>query len=106
VTAPAKAAEPGGVQPDLILPPGFDRVGEVVRIEQERGDEPVTIEEVFAAGEEGKRTHVRRWRMTRADLVPCTACGLRGHVAGDPVRCLHGGSLRIGESPWMNGGAE
>lgn len=32
----------------------------------------------------------RRWRMRPEDLVPCTVCHLRGHVAGDPEKCLHG----------------
>lgn len=32
-----------------------------------------------------------------ADLVPCTRCGLRGHTAGDPDRCLYyHGSLGLG----------
>lgn len=31
------------------------------------------------------------------DLIPCTYCGLRGHVAGDPDRCIQPISLRLGE---------
>jgi hypothetical protein len=27
--------------------------------------------------------------LTDADLTPCTRCHLRGHVAGDPDRCLY-----------------
>lgn len=35
--------------------------------------------------------------LRRADLTPCTRCGLRGHVAGDPDRCLYyRGSLGLG----------
>lgn len=138
----------GAVQPDLVLPPGFDRIGDVVRFEQDPGpsadrargvpgsliaesipepaaegqepalsgttdlDEPVTMDEVFAAGEEGYRPQARAWRMTRADLVPCTRCGLRGHVAGDPDRCLYyrgnfglGGQAAqaIEAAQWQNG---
>jgi hypothetical protein len=37
------------------------------------------------------------------DFVPCTRCGLRGHVAGDPERCLAERSLGLGQSPWMGG---
>jgi hypothetical protein len=46
------------------------------------------------------------------DLRPCTRCGLRGHVAGDPDRCLYyRGSFGLGgqaaqaadEAHWRNG---
>ena len=36
-----------------------------------------------------------------ADLVPCAACGLRGHAAGDPERCLHGSATQgLGGQAW------
>ena len=27
--------------------------------------------------------------LTGVDVVPCSRCGLRGHEAGDPEKCLH-----------------
>jgi len=57
----------------------------------------VTAAEAFVPGEDGKFPPRSSWRMTRADLVPCTRCGLRGHTAGDPDRCLwYRGSLGLG----------
>lgn len=35
------------------------------------------------------------------DLVPCTACSLRGHVAGEPGRCSGLTGTGIGQSAWM-----
>jgi hypothetical protein len=38
-----------------------------------------------------------RWELGGADVTPCTRCKLRGHVAGDPDRCLYyHGSLGMG----------
>ena len=165
------------VQPDLVLPPGFDRVGEVVRFEQDsgpaveraptghgavagfhpvpagEGQEPATLpigtsgeletgpehaasgsdpcegvratrsqgtlglpgtvappkqRRCSACGELGHRKTTcsalppadpddepesgfdcRSERSLKpADFRACTRCGLRGHVAGDPDRCL------------------
>lgn len=39
------------------------------------------------------------------DFVPCTRCHLRGHVAGDPDRCLVLHVSGLGSSPWMAAGA-
>jgi hypothetical protein len=36
--------------------------------------------------------------LTEADMIPCTLCGLRGHVAGDPDRCYQQISLGLGGS--------
>jgi hypothetical protein len=36
--------------------------------------------------------------LTSADVVACTRCGLRGHVAGDPDRCYQQISLGLGGS--------
>jgi hypothetical protein len=47
-------------------------------------------------------TYRERWHLKRADLVPCTRCGLRGHKAGDPDRCLqYRGSLGLGGQAWQ-----
>lgn len=35
-------------------------------------------------------------RMRIADVIPCTRCHLRGHIAGDPDRCIQPISLRLG----------
>lgn len=38
--------------------------------------------------------------MTELEETPCTRCGLRGHLAGDPDRCISSsqlGSVRLGE---------
>lgn len=34
--------------------------------------------------------------LTEVDMIPCTLCGLRGHVAGDPDRCYQQISLGLG----------
>lgn len=40
--------------------------------------------------------------LTGVDLVPCARCGLRGHVAGDPDRCLRAsGAAGIGSQAWL-----
>jgi hypothetical protein len=57
-------------------------------------------------GAGGPGRPVNAENMTRADLVPCTRCGLRGHVAGDPDRCLrYTGSLGLGGQAWQAQGA-
>ena len=38
------------------------------------------------------------------DLVPCKACSLRGHVAGDPDRCLQ--PVKLGLGGWQFRGEE
>lgn len=38
----------------------------------------------------------RALRMRRVDVEACTACGLRGHVAGDPVKCFQPISIGLG----------
>lgn len=41
----------------------------------------------------------REWRLRPIDLIHCKRCALRGHVAGDPVKCTQPISLRLGEWP-------
>jgi hypothetical protein len=121
VTALAVAGAGGGaVAPDLVLPPGFDRVGDVVRFEQDSGpavelaptghgdDAPGFHPEPAGEGQEpalshnrvgrpSREVHAARWEMGGADVTPCARCGLRGHVAGDPDRCLYyRGSFGLG----------
>lgn len=47
-----------------------------------------------------------KWKHRPEDLAPCTKCGLRGHVAGDPDRCLPDKvEIRgLGGAQWMTGG--
>lgn len=43
-----------------------------------------------------------RLPLSAADLTPCKACGLRGHEAGDPDRCLRGvATLGMGAQSWV-----
>ena len=42
--------------------------------------------------------------MRPIDLVPCKACSLRGHVAGDPDRCLQ--PVKLGLGGWQFRGEE
>lgn len=155
MTALALAGAGGGsVQPDLVLPPGFDRLGDVVRFEQDYrekrpsgeldrggaspGVDPCEVkgatpspgtdgrgpashgglrastsdvaERPGRIGLPGAVAHKRgRGRppkvlddaLADADLIPCARCGLRGHVAGDPDRCLfYRGSLGLGGSAY------
>jgi hypothetical protein len=143
VTALATAGADGSaVAPDLVLPPGFDRIGDVVRFEQqvEAGAQggtaqsaplgevdivqpdatnlappPLPVQQhrcarcrarghnarTCRAGAEGEdpddTPDPPNAKLRRADRIPCTRCGLRGHVAGDPDRCLYyRGSLGLG----------
>lgn len=70
----------------------------------------------FWYGLSGRMVTGERWAIVRAldmrhdgvgslDVIPCTKCGLRGHVAGDPDRCLVSRDPRagMGQSPWMGG---
>lgn len=41
--------------------------------------------------------------MREEDLIPCTRCSLRGHVAGDPERCIGLRGTGLGQSPFMTG---
>jgi len=41
----------------------------------------------------GKPHNYRSMEVTGLDLIPCLACGLRGHLAGDPDRCLGSSEL-------------
>lgn len=42
----------------------------------------------------GGRGHDNRMKpLDPIDETPCTRCGLRGHVANDPVKCLEGSEL-------------
>jgi hypothetical protein len=154
VTALALAGTGGGaVLPDLVLPPGFDRVGDVVRFDQdEAGAQGGTAQSAplgevdivqpaatnlappprpargpyhcKACGEVGHQARTCSGSagevadegeadddadpdctstnsLKPADLIPCTRCGLRGHVAGDPDRCLYyHGSLGMGGQSW------
>lgn len=104
----------GSVAPDLVLPPGFDRLGDVVRFEQDSvppgvravpaAAAPVTIREPAAEGQEPALSDedddhdCKSTRsLTAADFVRCTRCRLRGHLAGDPDRCLvYRGSYGMG----------
>lgn len=121
MTALAVAGAGGSaVAPDLVLPPGFDRVGETVRFEQDsgpagalrrttcpvappvspltpagEGQEPALLRK--RVGRPSREAHAARWKMGGADVTPCTRCALRGHVAGDPDRCLYyRGSFGLG----------
>jgi hypothetical protein len=48
-------------------------------------------------GRPRKEVTAARWELGGADVTPCTRCKLRGHVAGDPDRCLYyHGSLGMG----------
>jgi hypothetical protein len=198
VTALAVAGAGGSpVAPDLVLPPGFDRLGDVVRFAQVEvgaqpcfasetrrpsavlaapppapaqdsgptlelaaglaaaahashsapageGQEPALLDDQLAALRPKTAARVRRYLASRGsltafcaaegvskqgfhsslrymidrggplaeaidarkegrgglapiDLVPCTLCGLRGHLAGDPDRCLYyRGSFGLG----------
>jgi hypothetical protein len=127
VTAASVAVAVAACLPDQVLPPGFDRLGDVIRFEQlavgASGEPEVELamptpgapcEAKSAALRPGTfglpGTAAPRLRngagefnskSTRAlkdeDLVPCSRCGLRGHVAGDPVRCLYyRGSFGLG----------
>lgn len=129
------------IPPDLVLPPGFDRIGEtrkvanlaapvtpalelelaslrpgtaarVRRLLEHRGTvaEFAEAEGIFHSHVYGlinrisrrggplaaalDRVRVRGKYLTDEDLTPCTRCGLRGHVAGDPDRCLSPKSIR------------
>lgn len=139
MTALAVAGAGGGfVQPDLVLPPGFDRIGDVIRFEQLStiehesslprpsgegttamskvpGDpceamgatlSPATdrcgpglapVEQPGRIGLPGTVAHEHNTPLREVDVTPCTRCGLRGHLAGDPDRCLfYRGSLGMG----------
>ena len=49
-------------------------------------------------GDAIERVGASRGGLSKADLIPCTRCGLRGHVAGDPDRCYQQISLGLGGS--------
>jgi hypothetical protein len=90
--------------PDLVLPPGFDRIGETIKLD------PAVAAPVAAHPQTPPKTDAdeiynsRSLRtLSKADLTPCTRCGLRGHVAGEPGRCLGLTGVGIGQSPWMTG---
>jgi hypothetical protein len=151
VTALAVAGAGGSaVAPDLVLPPGFDRLGETVRFEQDsgpagalrrttcpvappvspltpagEGQEPALSRQQHRCARCRARGHNARTcragaegedpddtpdppnaKLRRADRIPCTRCALRGHVAGDPDRCLYyrGGYGLGGQAAQTQGG--
>ena len=40
------------------------------------------------------------WKHKRLDVIPCPRCSLRGHEAGDPIRCLTGAGRSTGMGQW------
>lgn len=53
--------------------------------------------EVLSMDAVGATVHERGcapYHMRAIDVIPCARCGLRGHVAGDPDRCLFGSATR------------
>jgi hypothetical protein len=46
----------------------------------------------------GRKKDIEAIHLGPLDVVPCTRCGLRGHVAGDPDRCYQRISLGLGGS--------
>jgi hypothetical protein len=104
VTAASTAVAAAACLPDLVLPPGFDRVGET---RPAWIDTPTTSSAPAPVQQRRGEGQVRLSRSIRAlkdaDLIPCKRCGLRGHVAGEPGRCLERDGLGLGQSPWMTG---
>lgn len=75
--------------PDLVLPPGFDRLGETIACGPERG----------RTGQfRGQPRRYNHWRPDPLDETPCARCGLRGHVAGDADRCIGLRSTGLGQA--------
>jgi hypothetical protein len=80
--------------PDLVLPPGFDRLGETIQCGPERG--APAFKDRVSPDEPSNSKSLRT--LAAADFVPCARCGLRGHVAGDADRCIGLRSTGLGQA--------
>jgi hypothetical protein len=119
MTTALAVAAPAALVPDLVLPPGFDRIGDTVKVSQVC--EPPAPARLYKCSICGSLDHTAPKHPTEAgesvtdlpgrkvgnlsglDLVPCGRCGLRGHEPGEPGRCLGLDGVGIGQSPWMTG---
>jgi hypothetical protein len=103
VTAALVAVAPPALLPDLVLPPGFDRIGETIKLNLAVAV-PAAASPPLSKTDADEIYNSRSLRtLSKADLTPCTRCGLRGHAAGEPGRCLGLTGVGIGQSPWMTG---
>lgn len=77
----------------------------LIRFDVATDEEAGVVDPVRRRGPRAGRLERQAWKHDPLDVIPCTSCGLRGHLAGDADRCLprwYAGSMGMGQATFTN----